>query len=123
ILFVYRVAVRRTLITHAPILRDGYNDRCVDKLNLPGRFLLFGQQSIDTTSTNKEVPVMPLKIAETTLSPLIAGLQQNKWRASELLNLCLSAIDQKDDPENQVYTARFDRTAKAEAAAIDALQQ
>lgn len=32
-------------------------------------------------------------------------------------------IDQHDDPANQVYTARFDRTARAEAAAIDALQQ
>lgn len=72
-----------------------------------------------TAPGNAKLP----QLTETTLSSLMAGLQQNQWRASELLDLCLSAIDQKDDPENQVYTARFDRTAKAEAAAIDSLQQ
>jgi len=65
----------------------------------------------------------PEELTETTLSSLLAGLHQNKWRASQLLERCLDNIDQHDDPANQVYTARFDRTARAEAAAIDALQQ
>lgn len=54
---------------------------------------------------------------------LLAGLQQGRWQASQLLERCLGNIDRHDDPANQVYTARFDRTARAEAAAIDALQQ
>lgn len=65
----------------------------------------------------------PIELTETTLSSLLAGLHQNKWRASQLLEQCLSNADHHDDPANQVYTARFDRTARAEAAAVDALQK
>ena len=64
----------------------------------------------------------PVDLPAATLSSLLAGMQQNKWYASQLLEACLDNIDQHDDPANLVYTARFDRTAKAEAAAIDALQ-
>ena len=65
----------------------------------------------------------PQALPEATLSTLLEGIRHNTWRASELLSACLNNIDQHDDPANQVYTARFDQTAKAEAAAIDALQQ
>ncbi|MBU2872969.1 amidase [Marinobacter salexigens] len=65
----------------------------------------------------------PLKLKEATLSSLLTGLQQGKWSAKQLLETCLSNIDRHDDPANQVYTARFDRTARAEAAAMDTLQQ
>ncbi|WP_239985585.1 amidase [Marinobacter salexigens] len=64
-----------------------------------------------------------LKMTEIALSSLLAGLQRNKWSASQLLETCLSNIERYDDPANQVYTARFDHTARAEAAAIDVLQQ
>lgn len=37
--------------------------------------------------------------------------------------MCLGNIDQHDDPANQVYTARFNHAARAEAAAIDVLQR
>ncbi|MDO6824906.1 amidase [Marinobacter sp. 1_MG-2023] len=62
-------------------------------------------------------------LSKATLSSLLDGMHQNKWSSGQLLELCLNNIRQRDDPANQVYTARFDRTAKAEAAAIDALQQ
>lgn len=65
----------------------------------------------------------PIELTEASLSSLLAALQQNKFSASQLLETCLSNIDQFDDPANQVYTGRFDRTARAEAAAIDTLQQ
>lgn len=71
---------------------------------------------------NQKSGLATVDLKEATLSSLLDGMQQNKWHASQLLEACLNNIDQHDDPANQVYTARFDRTAKAEAAAIDALQ-
>ncbi|HEA51332.1 hypothetical protein LCGC14_0936790 [marine sediment metagenome] len=65
----------------------------------------------------------PVDLTKSTLASLLDGIRQNSWPASRLLETCLDNIDQHDDPANQVYTARFDRTAKAEAAAIDALQK
>lgn len=65
----------------------------------------------------------PLELKDRSLSSLLTALQQNKFSASQLLESCLSNIDHYDDPANQVYTARFDHTARAEAAAIDTLQQ
>ena len=65
----------------------------------------------------------PVDLSEATLASLLDGIHQNKWHASQLLEACLDNIDRHDDPANQVYTARFDRTARAEAAAIDALQK
>jgi len=67
--------------------------------------------------------LVPVDLSEATLSSLLDGIHQNKWYASQLLEACLDKIDRFDDPVNQVYTARFDSTAKAEAAAIDALQK
>lgn len=66
---------------------------------------------------------VPEDLTQLTLASLLDGIDQNRWSASQLLEVCLNNIDQHDDPANQVYTARFDRTAKAEAAAIDALQK
>ncbi|MBQ0832740.1 amidase [Marinobacter sp.] len=71
---------------------------------------------------NQRSGQVPVDLSAATLSSLLDGMQQNKWYASQLLEACLDNIDQHDDPANLVYTARFDRTAKAEAAAIDALQ-
>lgn len=71
---------------------------------------------------NQQSGLAHVDLSEATLSSLLDGMQQNKWHASQLLEACLDNIDQHDDPANRVYTARFDRTAKAEAAAIDALQ-
>lgn len=72
---------------------------------------------------NQQSGLAPVDLSEATLSSLLDGMHQNKWHASQLLEACLDNIDQHDDPANLVYTARFDRTAKAEAAAIDALQK
>ncbi len=72
---------------------------------------------------NQQPGLAPVDLSEATLSSLLDGMHQNKWHASQLLETCLGNIDRYDDPANQVYTARFDRTAKAEAAAIDALQK
>lgn len=71
---------------------------------------------------NQRSGQVPVDLSAATLSSLLDGMQQKKWYASQLLEACLDNIDQHDDPANRVYTARFDRTAKAEAAAIDALQ-
>lgn len=64
----------------------------------------------------------PVDLTETVLSSLLDGIHQNQWHASQLLATCLANSDRHDDPDNQIYTARFDQTAKAEAAAIDTLQ-
>lgn len=61
-------------------------------------------------------------LTESVLSSLLDGIYQNQWHASQLLAACLANSDRHDDPNNQIYTRRFDQTAKAEAAAIDTLQ-
>ncbi|GGE63299.1 amidase [Streptosporangium jomthongense] len=72
---------------------------------------------------NQKSGVAHVDLASETLSSLLEGIHQNRWRASGLLEICQDNMDRYDDPANQVYTARFDRTAEAEAAAIDTLRK
>jgi aspartyl-tRNA(Asn)/glutamyl-tRNA(Gln) amidotransferase subunit A len=65
----------------------------------------------------------PVDLGKATVASLLADIGQKEWQASTLLEACLTNADLHDDPRNQVYTTRFDPTAKAEAAAIDALQK
>ncbi|MDR5907057.1 amidase [Franzmannia qiaohouensis] len=57
-----------------------------------------------------------------TLDALLDGMQQGRWQASDLLDASLKNADARDDPRAQVYTRRFERTARAEAAAADRLR-
>ncbi|MGF2735969.1 amidase [Marinobacter sp. DUT-1] len=57
-----------------------------------------------------------------TLADLLGGIAVGKWRAVDLLQTCQLNIDNGDDPDRQIYTGRFDRTAAAEARAVDALR-
>lgn len=59
---------------------------------------------------------------EPTLQALLDGMRDGLWRSTDLLDACFSSIDSKDDPAARVYTRRFDRTARAEAAAADRLK-
>lgn len=57
-----------------------------------------------------------------TLADLLGGMAAGKWRAADLLQTCQHNIDSGDDPGRQIYTGCFDRTAAAEARAVDALR-
>ncbi|HET8802818.1 MAG TPA: amidase [Marinobacter sp.] len=59
---------------------------------------------------------------EPTLQALLEGMQDGLWQSTDLLDACFSSIDGKDNPAARVYTRRFDRTARAEAAAADRLK-
>ncbi|KMQ75893.1 amidase [Marinobacter subterrani] len=59
---------------------------------------------------------------EPTLQALLDGMRDGLWRSTDLLDACFSSIDSKDNPAARVYTKRFDRTARAEAAAADRLK-
>lgn len=59
----------------------------------------------------------------TPLARLLDDLGSGKQRASDLLQHCFERIDAHDDAEAQVYTKRFETTARAEAEAADRLQQ
>lgn len=65
-------------------------------------------------------PLKPLP-AE-SLADLLDGLATGQWRATDLLETCLSNIDRGDNPDQQIYTGRFDRQAVAEARAVDTLR-
>lgn len=66
-------------------------------------------------------PIHPPGERSATLNDLLAGMQNYRWQASDLLDSCLQNSDAKDDPRAQIYTRRFDHTARAEAAAADQL--
>ncbi|MFN2361546.1 MAG: amidase [Marinobacter sp.] len=59
---------------------------------------------------------------ETTLARLLDQMAIGKQQATELLNSCLARIDDHDNPNAQIYTKRFDHTARAEARASDQLR-
>lgn len=59
---------------------------------------------------------------EPTLQALLEGMRDGRWQSTDLLDACFSTIDSKDNPAARVYTKRFDRTARAEAAAADRLK-
>ncbi|MDK8463574.1 amidase [Marinobacter sp. SS13-12] len=55
----------------------------------------------------------------TTLARLLDEMDSGQHKAAELLESCFERIDADDDTNAQIYTRRFDRTARAEADAID----
>ncbi|MDX1802397.1 MAG: amidase family protein, partial [Marinobacter sp.] len=57
-----------------------------------------------------------------TLQTLLDGLENGRWHATGLLEDCLTRINDQDDPAARIYTRHFDRTARAEAAAVDQLR-
>ncbi len=57
-----------------------------------------------------------------TLAALLAGMAEAKWHASDLLDACASNTRAKDNAQAQIYTRRFEGTARAEAAAADQLR-
>jgi aspartyl-tRNA(Asn)/glutamyl-tRNA(Gln) amidotransferase subunit A len=59
---------------------------------------------------------------EPTLQALLSGMSDGLWRSTDLLDACFSSIESRDNPAARVYTKRFDRTARAEAAAADRLK-
>lgn len=59
---------------------------------------------------------------EPTLQALLGGMSNGLWRSTDLLDACFSSINSRDNPAARVYTKRFDRTARAEAAAADRLK-
>lgn len=59
---------------------------------------------------------------EQTLQALLEGMRDGLWQSTDLLDTCFSTIDSNDNPAARVYTRRFDRTARAEAAAADRLK-
>ncbi|WP_249976315.1 amidase [Vreelandella olivaria] len=67
-------------------------------------------------------PLQPLQGHSATLDVLLDGMRDGRWQASELLNVCLKNSDEREDLQAQVYTRRFERSARAEAAAADRLR-
>lgn len=59
---------------------------------------------------------------EPTLKALLESMRDGLWQSTDLLDACFSSIDSKDNPAAQVYTKRFDRAARAEAASADRLR-
>ncbi|MEX0606298.1 MAG: amidase [Marinobacter sp.] len=57
-----------------------------------------------------------------TLAALLTGMAEGKWHSSDLLQACDSNTQSKDNVSAQVYTRRFENTARAEAAAVDQLR-
>ncbi|WP_296930121.1 amidase [uncultured Marinobacter sp.] len=57
----------------------------------------------------------------TPLATLLDDLGSGKQRATELLESCFTQIDLRDSATAQVYTRRFDQSARAEAEAADRL--
>ncbi|ONF44537.1 amidase [Marinobacter lutaoensis] len=62
-------------------------------------------------------------VARRPLSSLLSGLESGRWQAEDLLSACYGNADRHDDRGNQVYTARFEATARAEAEAADGLRK
>ncbi|GAA0846216.1 amidase [Marinobacter szutsaonensis] len=58
-----------------------------------------------------------------TLADLLDGLATGQWQAADVLKTCQHNMDTGDDRARQVYTARFDRTATAEARSADNLYE
>ena len=58
----------------------------------------------------------------TPLATLLDDLGSGKQRATELLESCFTQIDLRDNASAQVYTRRFDQSARAEAEAADHLR-
>lgn len=58
-----------------------------------------------------------------SLADLLTMMAGGRGRATELLQICQHNMDTGDDRARQVYTARFDRTAAAEAQAADTLYE
>ncbi|WP_372996554.1 amidase [Marinobacter sp.] len=62
-------------------------------------------------------------IPMTPLATLLAELDSGKHQAFELLDSCFTRIDTRDNAKAQIYTRRFDRSARAEAEAADRLHK
>ncbi|MDX1551772.1 MAG: amidase [Marinobacter sp.] len=58
----------------------------------------------------------------TTLARLLDDMDSDQRTATALLESCLKRIEADDDANAQIYTRRFDNTARAEADAIDRLR-
>ncbi|MBL3555189.1 MULTISPECIES: amidase [Marinobacter] len=59
----------------------------------------------------------------TTLARMLDEMDCGQRKATELLESCFEHIDTNDDANAQIYTRRFDKTARAEADAIDRLRE
>ena len=59
----------------------------------------------------------------TTLARLLEEMDSGQLKATELVERCFRRIDEDDDANAQIYTRRFDKTARAEADAIDRLRE
>lgn len=59
----------------------------------------------------------------TTLARLLDEMASGQRKPTELLESCFEHIDTNDDANAQIYTRRFDKTARAEADAIDRLRE
>ncbi|KPQ00018.1 amidase [Marinobacter sp. HL-58] len=59
---------------------------------------------------------------QATLGYLLDEIASGRLQAAELLETCIANIDARDNPKAQVYTKRFDHTARAEARASDQLR-
>lgn len=57
-----------------------------------------------------------------TLAQLLDDMSNGKLQARELLESCFRRIDERDDIKAQVYTKRFDCSARAEADATDLMR-
>ncbi|HEY9118317.1 MAG TPA: amidase, partial [Marinobacter sp.] len=59
----------------------------------------------------------------TTLARLLDEMDSGQRHATELLESCFERIETAHDANAQIYTRWFDKTARAEADAIDRLRE